>query len=328
MLGRRDSLDLARRKTPARRDEDGQPVNAGRTPLPPGDVTPRKEHQAAATPGRSGAMRSLGLGGSARRVRRESPNSPAAQPTPQSRLSKAAAQPTSQSRLSKPLALGTPLSARRVPVTDEDAADYDAASITPPPCDFECDEAVEPPKSGLHLSGGPRRVPASPTEGTPEATENIGWGMSPPKSAVRLPAAECADKDDLAVFAAPPPAPAPDGGSVVRLKPVKANAKTSKALGSSSVLTPVRRSARTEKHAPEATRELLETTDYAFVPNPVLPQPSPAQPPVSMPVARDPSVVAAAVVTLAQEAGAEPDAAPAPQPEVRRSRRTQAGKRA
>ena len=78
--------------------------------------------------------------------------------------------------------------------------------------------------------------------------------------------------------------------SVVRLEPVKASAKTSKALGTSSVLTPVRRSTRTEKHAPEATRELLAATDYAYVPNPVLPQPSaPAQPPGGMPAARDPS---------------------------------------
>lgn len=334
MLGRRDSLDLARRKTPARRDEDGQPVNTGRTPLPPGDATPRKELQAATTPGRSGAMRSLGLGGSARRVRRESPNSATAQPTSQPRSSMPAAQPKSQSRLIKPLTLGTPLSVRRVPVTDEPAADYDAASTTPPPCDFECEsEAVEPPKSGLLLSGGPRRVPASPTEGTPQAGGDAGWGMSPPKSAVRLPAAECADEDDLAVFAAPPPVvPTPDGGSVVRLEPVKASAKTSKALGTSSVLTPVRRSTRTEKHAEKATRELLEATAYAYVPNPVLPQPSaPAQPPGGMPAARNPSAVAAAVVALAKEADPEPDAAPPvsqiPRP-VRRSGRAQAGKRA
>ena len=96
------------------------------------------------------------------------------------------------------------------------------------------------------------------------------------------------------------------------------------------MLTPVRRSARTETRAPEATRALLATTDYAFVPNPVLPQlPAPAQPPVATPAAwRDPVAVAAAVVALAKEAfDPEPEGAPAPQPEVRRSRRAQAGKR-
>ena len=95
------------------------------------------------------------------------------------------------------------------------------------------------------------------------------------------------------------------------------------------MLTPVRRSARTETRAPEATRALLATTDYAFVPNPVLPQlPAPAQPPVAMPAAwRDPVAVAAAVVALAKEADPEPEDAPAPQPEVRRSRCAQAGKR-
>jgi len=60
------------------------------------------------------------------------------------------------------------------------------------------------------------------------------------------------------------------GGSMTVLTPVRVtHQKDRAALGTGQALTPVRRSVRTNENVPTAMNELLESVDYAFVPNKV-----------------------------------------------------------
>ena len=132
MLGRRDSLEIARRRTPCARDDQGQPTlcsasvsgkDSSRQPVrdePHTDRTPAKENRKAALaeatppPSKSGlAIRSLGLSGSARRVR-PGPAHPIADRSSPIALNREASGLLGMSA-PKSAAPGTPKSALRTP---------------------------------------------------------------------------------------------------------------------------------------------------------------------------------------------------------------------
>ena len=145
MLGRRDSLEIARRRTPCARDDQGQPTlcsasvsgkDSSRQPVrdePHTDRTPAKENrkatlaEATPPPSKSGlAIRSLGLSGSARRVR-PGPAHPIADRSSPIALNREASGLLGMSA-PKSAAPGTPKSALRTParrVVSTEAADQE-----------------------------------------------------------------------------------------------------------------------------------------------------------------------------------------------------------
>ena len=281
---RRDSLGV-HRKTLALsvRDEENQPVRtstpgakptASKVPLLSGGAqrvpVPGAERAASgvattpvkttpARPSHSGTPLGLSaLSGGARRVHTPGPAPVAANCVPACVFDETE-EDFLAPRPGDPLALGTPSSAFRTGplrvALDSPSAGSPVVAAAEPASD---DEA-----GGAEFGGALGQAEAADDD----ETAGIASGPLRERTEVDAPSpARHALAAETAQGGAAGQGGTGQGGTFVRLEPVRADSATRARLGSSSVLTPVRRSARAP--GPEQPLiDLLERTDYSYTPN-------------------------------------------------------------
>ena len=235
---RRDSIDLARARSGSTRDQENQPVKAP-TPIKPSPAakaspaakTPQSRPRFTGAPQRVLTPKSTSHGAAAARTVGGS--------TPSAPRSGAFGGPPRRVPVDARLAAAASASLARAAGLSRAERISLGGNATADDADVDAGASYEPEVEVPGLRSAPRR--AAP-----------------------------GDEDAAEAHFAPPAPAAGDGGSVVRLEPMRAKRGDVDALGAAEVLTPVRRSARSVTGPAAPALDLLGVTNFAYAGNTTL----------------------------------------------------------